>query len=186
MNPISISNPDIELLTNDFEGVVVADEIPMSPALSRIVAKFEAIKENVYLQKKTMDETANQIKDFEKLLKRLVKKVAKSEIKATNKPRKLCGFAVPTNVSNDLCEFMGRELGSKIARTEVTKFLMNYIAEKNLQQPENKQVIVPDDGLMRILGDDARDQKITHFNIQKYINKHFDKGTYGLVPSAPN
>jgi chromatin remodeling complex protein RSC6 len=50
-----------------------------------------------------------------------------------------------------------------------------YIKEQGLENPENKQIIVPDEKLWKILGDEAREEKITHFTIQKYLNKHFVK-----------
>ena len=86
---------------------------------------------------------------------------------------KKCGFALPTEVTDDLCQFLGAEKGTKIARTEVTKQIMAYIKTNHLQNPENKKMIVPDDKLWKLLGEDARGKEITHFTIQKYINKHF-------------
>ena len=99
--------------------------------------------------------------------------------KITSKPkikRAPSGFAKPTKVTKELCEFMDKPEGSEIARTEVTKALVNYIKSNNLlEQSENStNKIVPDQKLKILLGikDDELD-KLNYFNIQKYMNKHF-------------
>jgi|Laugrespbdmm15sd_2_1035082.scaffolds.fasta_scaffold19187_3 chromatin remodeling complex protein RSC6 len=102
----------------------------------------------------------------------------KKEQKHANKPkkeRKACGFAVAVAVSDAMCEFMEVEKGSLIARTDITKKLNAYIKANTLENPENRQQILPDEKLWKILGEDAKGANITHFTIQKYINGHFIK-----------
>lgn len=140
--------------------------------LIKLIAKFDIIKDKISTQKNSLDEINKEIKTFEKLINNFVKKYVKSETKQ-KKPRKKSGFALPTLISNDLCDFMGCEHGSMKARTQVTQFLMNYISENNLQNPDNKKIITPDNKLWQLLGDDARDTELTHFTIQKFMNKHF-------------
>jgi len=90
------------------------------------------------------------------------------------KPRKLSGFAMPSNITNELCEFMGKPSGTKIARTEVTRHLIDYIRSNELQEKENKKTIVPDNKLRKLLKSEPTDE-INYFNIQKYMNQHFIK-----------
>lgn len=102
----------------------------------------------------------------------------KKDLKAQNKPkkeRKPCGFALPADVSDEMCDFMGREKGTKISRIEITQFINEYIKKTGLEKADNKQMIIPDEKLWKILGDDAKDKKLTHFTIQKFINRHFIK-----------
>jgi chromatin remodeling complex protein RSC6 len=102
----------------------------------------------------------------------------KKEQKHANKPkkeRKACGFAVAVGVSDAMCDFMEVEKGSLIARTDITKKLNAYIKANTLENPENRQQILPDEKLWKILGEDAKGANITHFTIQKYINGHFIK-----------
>jgi len=102
----------------------------------------------------------------------------KKELKAQNKPkkeRKPCGFALPADVSDEMCDFMGREKGTKISRIEITQFINEYIKKTGLEKADNKQMIIPDEKLWKILGDEAKDKKLTHFTIQKFINRHFIK-----------
>jgi chromatin remodeling complex protein RSC6 len=102
----------------------------------------------------------------------------KKELKAQNKPkkeRKPCGFALPADVSDEMCDFMGREKNTKISRIEITQFINEYIKKSGLEKADNKQMIIPDEKLWKILGDEAKDKKLTHFTIQKFINRHFIK-----------
>ena len=63
-----------------------------------------------------------------------LKKVAeKSKNKGNKKPS---GFANPTKVTKELCEFMNKQEGTQIARTEVTRALISYIKANNLQNKE--------------------------------------------------
>jgi chromatin remodeling complex protein RSC6 len=71
---------------------------------------------------------------------------------------------------------MNKPEGSEIARTEVTKALVNYIKENNLIElgEDSKNKIVPDEKLKSLLGiHDEELNDLTYFNIQKYMNKHF-------------
>ena len=81
------------------------------------------------------------------------------------------GFAKPTKISSELCKFMGKEEGTEIARTDVTKYIIAYIKENKLGQSKN---IKPDEKLQKLLG---IKEEITYFNIQKYMNKHLIKKT---------
>ena len=86
------------------------------------------------------------------------------------------GFAKPTKVTKELCEFMDKPEGSEIARTEVTKALVIYIKNNNLleQGEDLKNKIVPDQKLQNLLGIKSDELLgLTYFNIQKYMNKHF-------------
>jgi chromatin remodeling complex protein RSC6 len=105
----------------------------------------------------------------------VIKKEQKTTSNKSKRDRKPCGFAVSAKVTPEMCEFMGRDDGTLISRIEITKYLNLYIKEKGLENPENKQIIVPDEKLWKILGEEAREEKITHFTIQKYLNKHFVK-----------
>ena len=68
-----------------------------------------------------------------------------------------------------------------MSRTMITKMLRNYIKENNLQNPENRREILPDEKLYVIFGDDSRGVNLNLFNMQKYINHHFIKK---VVPTA--
>ena len=112
-------------------------------------------------------------KDVRKELKNIKKDKKKEKPKTKRAPS---GFAKPTKVTKELCEFMNKPEGSEIARTEVTKSLVNYIKENNLIElgEDSKNKIVPDKKLKSLLGIQGEElNDLTYFNIQKYMNKHF-------------
>ena len=133
----------------------------------------------VNLSLNEMKVAQDKYRDSVKKMNHVYEMMVKKEQKQANKPkkeRKACGFAVAVPVSDLMCEFMEVEKGSLIARTDITKKLNAYIKLNGLENPENRQQILPDERLWKILGDCQKDGVvITHFNIQKYINGHFIK-----------
>jgi upstream activation factor subunit UAF30 len=118
------------------------------------------------------------MKTIQTNLKVLEKEVAKDrkELKKKNKKKsdkkKASGFAVPTPITNELSNFLGLPNDSQIARTDVTSKVIAYVKEHNLQNPDNKKQIVPNEALSSILQAPEGDV-ITFFNIQTYLKKHF-------------
>jgi chromatin remodeling complex protein RSC6 len=81
------------------------------------------------------------------------------------------GFAKPSLLSDELCDFLNIDHGSKLARTEVTKKLTTYIKENNLQNPENRRQIILDDKL-KLLLNVAEGTVVTFFNIQRFLSHY--------------
>jgi upstream activation factor subunit UAF30 len=159
---------NIEINNNDETN----DILPVN--LTKIIAKFDIIRDKISEQKNSLDDINKDMKTFVKLIKKFVNKYIKKETKP-KKPRKKSGFALPSTISDELCEFMNIEKGSKVARPQVTQFLTNYIQNNNVVNPDNKKFIVPDEKLTKLLGDDIKDIELTYFNIQTFMNKHFLK-----------
>ena len=99
------------------------------------------------------------------------------------------GFKVPAPISDELAKFLGEKKGSLVPRTEVTRAVNLYVKNKNLQNPSNRKIIVPDAKLKKLLGplDTVNKNKktgltdsevgYTYFNLQKYLKPHFIKKT---------
>jgi len=146
-------------------------------------SQFEGLIASLNNIKNQMSLLQQQIKSVEKNVKKEQKAMKKEIEKNKNKGNKNpSGFAKPTKVTNDLCKFMNREEGSEIARTDVTKALIQYIESNNLQNSENKKIIFPDEKLKVLLGlDETKDVTLTYFNLQKYMNRHFVKNAKSEV-----
>ena len=149
---------------------------PVYPAyiakvMEKLTIKMTAIKDKITANKREADELSNEFKQLEKSVEQVISKIVKKSQKP-KKTRKPSGFALPVKVTPELCAFMGLAADATIARTDVTKFLMKYIDDKGLKNPEKKSVIVPDAALAALLGPEAQNVTITHFTIQKYINRH--------------
>ena len=107
------------------------------------------------------------IKTLEKTVKKEMKALKKDSLKNKAKSsRKPSGFAKPTKISKQLCVFMARPEGTELARTEVTQYVIQYIADNKLQNPANRKSILPDSALKDLLGVTEKDE-VTYFNIQK-------------------
>lgn len=142
--------------------------------------EFELIIKDLSNLKKNLNDIQNRIKTYEKNnakeKRQLLKQVNKNKQKGNRRPS---GFAKPSKVTDELCEFMGKDKGSEIARTEVTKYLINYIKNNNLQYEGNHKIIIPDDNLKTLLS--IKDgTEVNYFNLQGLMNKHFVKKTNTL------
>lgn len=145
----------------------------LSDVEEQITKEFQAV--DGLLAKFRTDITAMQsrLRSLERTTKRelrSMKKHAEKNKRAGN--RKPSGFAKPTKISSELCEFMGKENGAEVARTEVTQFVISYIKSNNLGI--SKEIHL-DDKLRTLLGANSNDHYVTYFNLQRYMNKHFVK-----------
>lgn len=142
-----------------------------------IMEEFTTINDSLTLFKMQITNLQKLVKTVEKDVKRELKNIKNDKKKDKPKSKRApSGFAKPTKVTKELCEFMNKPEGSEIARTEVTKALVNYIKENNLIElgEDSKNKIVPDEKLKSLLGIHEKElNDLTYFNIQKYMNKHF-------------
>ena len=144
-----------------------------------IMEQFTTINDSLTLFKMQITNLQKVVKTVEKDVKKELKNINRDKKKEKPKTKRApSGFAKPTKVTKELCEFMNKPEGSEIARTEVTKAVVNYIKENNLIElgEDSKNKIVPDEKLKSLLGiHDEELNDLTYFNIQKYMNKHFVK-----------
>jgi len=85
------------------------------------------------------------------------------------------GFVKPTLISDELASFLGKDSGTEMARTEVTREINAYIRENKLQDKDNGRKINADTKLSVLLSLKAEDE-LTYFNLQRYMSRHFAKG----------
>lgn len=150
------------------------DEI-FDATLKRISENYDSLISEVDALAKSSKALVSRLKKNKKTAERDVqqlKKRTRSESKK-RKPRKPSGFAKPCLVSDDLCEFLGKPKGTEMARTAVTSFITEYIKDNNLQNPKNKKEIICDEALKKIISLGPDDEKLTYFNIQKYMKHHY-------------
>lgn len=84
------------------------------------------------------------------------------------------GFVKPTLISLELANFLGKEQGTLLARTAVTREINSYIREHSLQDPKNGRRILPDTKLRKLLKV-GKAEELTYFNLQRYMSPHFAK-----------
>jgi upstream activation factor subunit UAF30 len=105
-------------------------------------------------------------------LKVAQKQSSKRKRKAGN--RAPSGFVKPTKISDELASFLGKEMGTEMARTDVTREINAYIRAHKLQDKDNGRKINPDSKLATLLKLKKTDE-LTYFNLQKYMSPHFAK-----------
>lgn len=133
-----------------------------------VLAQLSNFKSQISSLQQTVRTLERNVK---KRIKTLEKEAKKNNNKGNKKPT---GFASPTNVTPEICKFMEVPEGTKLARTEVTKFLIKYIKENKLQNPTQKKFITPDKTLSSLLDIKKNDKEpLTYFNLQSKMNKHF-------------
>ena len=84
------------------------------------------------------------------------------------------GFVKPTLISLELANFLGKDQGTEMARTAVTREINSYIRAHKLQDPKNGRRILPDTKLRKLLKVGKADE-LTYFNLQRYMSPHFAK-----------
>lgn len=146
-----------------------APQRSVSEEIADLIAEFSKVRDAagkaVAALKKLDKRVARDIKEARK--RRKSKKT--EEAGASDKPKKPNVFENPNPISNALCDFFGRAHGSQMSRAEVTSEIAGYIKRNSLQ---NKHEIKPDSKLVSLLGLKEGD-KLTYFNIQKYLNPHY-------------
>lgn len=118
----------------------------------------------------------SDFKTLEKTVSREMKvaqKLANKKRRNTN-PRKPSGFTKATPISEELANFLGKAVGTEMARTEVSKEITKYIKSNNLQDTSNGRIILADAKLSKLLRLGKEDE-LTFFNLQRYMKVHFAK-----------
>lgn len=152
--------------------------------------QLEATKREVVTLRRLLREHQNELKEASKRGRK--KKVQRDN----TKPRKPSGFAEPVLVSDELYDFLSRfgvKKGSLVARTEVTKHVIEYIKKNNLQNPERRREIVPDALLTKVFGpamehrdpeDSESPMVYSYMKLQKYLTQHFPKRKVAATEST--
>lgn len=84
------------------------------------------------------------------------------------------GFTKPTRISDELAIFLGKPIGTEMARTVVSSEINRYITVNGLQDPRNGRKINPDEKLRTLLALTDEDE-LNYFNLQKFMKPHFIK-----------
>jgi chromatin remodeling complex protein RSC6 len=122
-------------------------------------------------------------KKWSRDLKNSQKKGYRSK-RAGNANRSPSGFVKPTRISDELASFLGKDKGTEMARTAVTRDINAYIRSNNLQDSDNGRKINPDSKLATLLKLTKEDE-LTYFNLQRYMSPHFYKNVKVEVVETP-
>jgi upstream activation factor subunit UAF30 len=150
--------------------VAVSDaETPLSEQSVEFLAKLQQLGvliSSLKAEYRTLE------KKWTREIKTAQKQSSKRKRKAGN--RAPSGFVKPTKISDELASFLGKEKGTEMARTDVTREINTYIRAHKLQDKDNGRKINPDTKLATLLKLKKTDE-LTYFNLQKYMSPHFAK-----------
>lgn len=160
------------------EASTVEVEAPLAEQSTEFIAKLQQLSVMISNLK-------SEYRLLEKKWSREVKTAQKASSKRKRKTgnRAPSGFVKPTKISDELASFLGKDKGTEMARTEVTRDINKYIRTHNLQDKENGRKINPDSKLSALLKLKKSDE-LTYFNLQRYMSPHFAKASKDVVVAA--
>ena len=78
----------------------------------------------------------------------------------------------PRTISNELAKFLGKPVGTKMYRTDVSRGIIKYINTNKLGDSQNSRILNADEKLRKLLKL-GRNDELTYFNLQGYLKHHF-------------
>jgi chromatin remodeling complex protein RSC6 len=176
--------------------VVLEDtDTPLTPSKKkRVVPSRETILAGFDELIEILESEINQLRDSSvkntniKVIRLINKKIKDLRLQSTrvmkqksSTPRQNnhnSGFQKPVRLSTQLAKFTGWPEDELRSRVDVTKYICDYIAANNLQNPEDKRQIWPDAKLQKLLGyNPSKDKTLYYYGIQTYLKNqnHFPK-----------
>lgn len=163
------------------EPVVPAGVAPVAPVeevtdASTLTTKLADYSNKIQQLASIVSLLKAEYKQLEKSVARELKNAQKnaSKKKRSSGNRAPSGFVKPTRISDELALFLGKEKGTELARTAVSKEINAYIRANSLQDKVNGRKIHADTKLAKLLKLGKEDE-LTYFNLQKYMKNHFIK-----------
>ena len=126
--------------------------------------------------------------DFKTLEKGIVRELKAAQKAGDKRKRRVgnrapSGFVKPARISDELAGFLGKETGTEMSRTDVSKEINAYIVKHNLKNAQNGRIIHPDAKLTKLLKV-QKDDELTFFNLQRYMKPHFAKAGDAVAATA--
>ena len=156
---------------------------PAAPVANEVVEETSGIQQKMNEFSAKLQQISSifssmkgDFKTLEKTITRELKAAQKASSKRAKRAgnRQPSGFVKPTRISDELAQFLGKTVGTEMARTDVSKEINAYIRANNLQRPDNGRFIVPDAKLTTLLKLN-KDDELSYFNLQRYMKPHFIK-----------
>lgn len=167
----SASAPAAEEVVGDVDTSVNEKSLDIFAKLQQLSSIIASLKTDY----RTLD------KQYNRELKNAQKASTKRKRKAGN--RAPSGFVKPTRISDELAQFLGKQVGAEMARTEVTRDINTYIRTHDLQDKANGRKIIPDSKLSSLLKIN-QGEELTYFNLQRYMSPHFSKASKPVEATA--
>jgi len=169
--PTVVEDVAAAAVVEDVEASIAAQSVEFMAKLNQLSSMVASLK----------SEYRNLEKKWARELKVAQKSSSKKKKRAGN--RAPSGFVKPTRISDELASFLGKDKGSEMARTDVTREINKYIRSHNLQDVGNGRKINPDQKLQTLLKLKQTDE-LTYFNLQRYMSPHFHKAEKAVAAAT--
>lgn len=156
------SKPTKEFINLEFDSII-------QYCMDEITSLRENPKAKASSNIKSFRKIASKLKQLKTTSNRLIKDKKPSNRKSNANS----GFNKPVKISDEMAKFngWGDELHSRV---DVTKAICAYVSENNLQNPDDRRQILPDDKLKKLLSyNGTEEEPLTYYRIQQYIKHHF-------------
>jgi chromatin remodeling complex protein RSC6 len=150
---------------------VTKDDSTLAEAFVHVLGQLTSLRSQ-------LTNITGQVRTLAKRADRELRAAQKAGKKRSTKSgtRAPSGFVKPTRISKELAAFLGKDWGTEMARTQVTREINAYIRAHNLQDPKNGRRILADTKLRKLLKLQKSDE-LTYFNLQRYMSPHFAKAS---------
>lgn len=180
---LKVQTPDsANELESDQEPTPVVAPTPVVPAAKTTpLEKFDAFL--VRLDTEIDEMSQNKVKGTKflrsirkdaKVLRRIVERSVKPK-QRVRKANCVTGLTKKVPISSEMAKFASWDPSELKSRIDVNKFLCAYIKERELQDDDNRKVIIPDKRMARLLGYKKGDKPLTFTSMQTYVKGHFVK-----------
>jgi chromatin remodeling complex protein RSC6 len=167
--------------------------IPTRKVVDResVLEGFDTLSKMIETEIQTLRECSQKTKGIKflrtlnkniKALRSQSTKVMKKKATTVRKNNNNSGFLKPVPISKEMAQFTGWKDDQLRSRVEVTKYICDYITQNNLQNPEDRRQIIPDDKLRGLLQLNGQED-LRYYSLQTHLKRHFPKPTVVLGSS---
>lgn len=155
--------------------------------LETVLNSYDELIEMIDNEIQSLKENSNKTKGskFLKSVNKRLKTIRNQTVRVTKQKNKIkrnntkhSGFQKPVRISSELAKFAGWNEDELRSRTDVTKYICNYISQNNLQNPKDRRLINLDSKLQKLLGSNIKNgHPFRYCDIQTCLKKqnHFPK-----------
>jgi upstream activation factor subunit UAF30 len=173
----------------DEEGVDGEKKKRITPTRESVLSSFDEVIQMVETEILSLRDSSTKtkgVKFLRSLNKRLktlknqtsrIKQRSSTKTVSTSSNNTNSGFLKPVRISSDMAKFTGWDPNELKSRVQVTKYLCNYIRENNLQNPNDKRQIIPDNKLSKLIKYDSKKETepLRYYSLQRFLKPHFMK-----------
>jgi chromatin remodeling complex protein RSC6 len=136
---------------------------------------FEVYKNELKV-KKTSEQSVSLLKFLTTLKNDTFKALKLKTRNVSTTDKNNSGFMKPVSVSDELRSFIDINNDNPITRVLITQKLCQYIKENNLQKPEDKREIIPDEKMKKLFDIQPNEsEKLTYYSMQRRVQRHIFK-----------